>query len=71
MLINPILDELRALGLEGMLMALEEQLNTPEVQKLGFGENLGLIVDREAAHKKNRRLKNRLAKARLRHDACL
>ncbi|CAO0820456.1 hypothetical protein DFAR_1590011 [Desulfarculales bacterium] len=29
------------------------------------------MVDREAIHRKNRRLKNRLAKAKLRHDACL
>lgn len=71
MLINPILDKLRALGLGGMLKALEEQLNTPEAQELDFEERLGLMVDREATHRENRRLKNRLAKARLRHDACL
>ncbi|CAO0824665.1 hypothetical protein DFAR_800011 [Desulfarculales bacterium] len=68
---NPILDKLRALGLEGMLKALEEQLNIPEAQALGFEERLGLMVDREAIHRENRRLKNRLAKAKLRHDACL
>ncbi|CAO0823363.1 hypothetical protein DFAR_3690003 [Desulfarculales bacterium] len=41
--INPILDKLRALGLEDMLNPLEEQLSTPEVQKLGFEERLGLM----------------------------
>lgn len=71
MLINPVLDKLRDLGLEGMLKALEEQLNTADVQQLSFEERLGLMVDREATHRENRRLKNRLAKARLRHDACL
>jgi DNA replication protein DnaC len=71
MLINPILDKLRALGLEGMLKALEEQLNTPDAQDLAFEERLGLMVDRETTHRENRRLKTRLAKARLRHDACL
>ncbi|CAO0823928.1 hypothetical protein DFAR_3990053 [Desulfarculales bacterium] len=60
MLINPILGELRVLGLEGMLKALEEQLNTPEAQELGFEERLGLMVDREAIHRENRWLKNRL-----------
>lgn len=54
-----------------MLKALEEQLNTADVQHLSFEERLGLIVDREATHRENRRLKNRLAKAILRHDACL
>ncbi|CAO0822028.1 hypothetical protein DFAR_2780003 [Desulfarculales bacterium] len=69
MLINPILDKLRALGLEGMLKALEEQLKTTEAQELGFEERLGLMVDRKALYRENRRLKNRLAKAKLRHDA--
>lgn len=40
MLINPILDKLRAMGLEGMLKALEEQLNTTDAQELGFEERL-------------------------------
>ncbi|CAO0823705.1 hypothetical protein DFAR_3850013 [Desulfarculales bacterium] len=57
MLINPILDKLRVLGLEGMLKALEEQLNTPEAQELGFEERLGLMVDRKAIHRATRRLK--------------
>ncbi|CAO0823076.1 hypothetical protein DFAR_3460055 [Desulfarculales bacterium] len=46
MLINPILDKLRVLGLEGMLKALEEQRNTPKTQELGFEEKLDLLVDR-------------------------
>ncbi|CAO0821379.1 hypothetical protein DFAR_2300007 [Desulfarculales bacterium] len=54
-----------------MLKALKEQLDTPEAQELDFGERLGLMVDGEATHRKNRRLKSRLAKAKLRHDACL
>ncbi|CAO0822484.1 hypothetical protein DFAR_3070013 [Desulfarculales bacterium] len=54
-----------------MLKALEEQLNTTGAQKLGFEERLGLMVDREAIYKENRQLKNRLAKAKLRHDVCL
>ncbi|CAO0822644.1 hypothetical protein DFAR_3200005 [Desulfarculales bacterium] len=71
MVINSILEKLRALGLEGMLKALEEQLNTTEAQKLGFEERLGLMVGREATHREDRRLKNRLVKAKLRHNACL
>ncbi|CAO0821108.1 hypothetical protein DFAR_2110002 [Desulfarculales bacterium] len=71
MLISPIMDKLRALGWEGMLKALEEQLNTPKAQELGFEEKMGLMVNRKAIHRKNRRLKNRLAKATLRYDACL
>ncbi len=33
MLINPVLDKLRDLGLEGMLKALEEQLNAQEAPR--------------------------------------
>ncbi|CAO0821499.1 hypothetical protein DFAR_2410003 [Desulfarculales bacterium] len=58
MRINPILGKLRVLGLEGMRDALGEQLNTPEAQKLGFEKRVGLMVDREAPHRKNRRLKS-------------
>ncbi|CAO0823647.1 hypothetical protein DFAR_3820001 [Desulfarculales bacterium] len=58
-------DRLRVLGLEGMLKAIEEQLNTPEAQKLGFAERLGLMVDMEAIHRANCRLKNRLDKTKL------
>ena len=32
---------------------------------------MGLMVDREATHREDRCLKNRLAKAKLRHDAGL
>ncbi|CAO0819856.1 hypothetical protein DFAR_1150014 [Desulfarculales bacterium] len=71
MLINPILDKFRALGREGMLKALEEQLNTPEAQELGFEETLGLMVNRKAIHRANHRFKSRLAKAKFRHNICL
>ncbi|CAO0824556.1 hypothetical protein DFAR_710019 [Desulfarculales bacterium] len=67
MLINPIMDELRVLGLEGMPKALGEQLSTPEAQELSFEERQGLMVDRKAIHRENCWLKNRLAKAKLRH----
>ncbi|CAO0821112.1 hypothetical protein DFAR_2120001 [Desulfarculales bacterium] len=54
-----------------MLKAREKQLNTTGAQKLGFEERRGLMADREAIHRENRWLKNRLAKAKLRHDAYL
>ncbi|CAO0820026.1 hypothetical protein DFAR_1830005 [Desulfarculales bacterium] len=38
MLINPILNKLPALGLEGMLKALNEQLNTPGGPGTGLRE---------------------------------
>ena len=63
MLIHPILDKLRQLRLTGMLSALEEQLNCPDLQALTFEERLGLMVDREITERHNRRLQTRLKQA--------
>ena len=71
MLLNPTLDKLQALKLTGMLEALNEQLNTPEIEQLSFDERLGLMVDREITARDNRRLKTRLKNARLRQNACI
>lgn len=69
MLTHPTEDKLQALRLNGMLKALEEQRRTPDIQELDFEERLGLLVDREATERENRRLGSRLKKARLRLTA--
>lgn len=69
MLIHPTLDKLRALGLSGMVQALEEQLQLPDIGALSFEERLGLLVDRELTARDTRRLKTRLRQATLRHSA--
>ena len=71
MLLNPTLDKLQALKLTGMLEALNEKLNTQEIELLSFDERLGLMVDREITARDNRRLKTRLKNARLRQNACM
>jgi DNA replication protein DnaC len=71
MLTHPTLEKLQALKLIGMLKGLEEQLQMPGLEELGFAERLGLLVDREVTERENRRLKDRLAKARLRHVAAV
>ena len=71
MLINPLKDKLHSLGWHGMLKAFEEQAASPGIQDLNFDDRLGLMVDREITERDTRRLKNRLAKARLRQNACL
>jgi DNA replication protein DnaC len=63
MLTHPTLDHLRQLRLGGMLAALEEQLNTPDLQSLTFEERLGLMIDREMTQRHNRRLQTRLKQA--------
>ncbi len=69
MLIHPTLDQLRALRLEGMAKALEEQLQMSNIGDLRFEERLALLIDREATERASRRLRTRLRKAKLR-QAC-
>jgi hypothetical protein len=44
-----------------MAKALEEQRRLPDVAALTFEERLGLLVDREALRRNNKRLGNRLS----------
>jgi len=71
MFINQITLKLGELKLSGMLQALEEQLNMPEIGNLSFEERLSLLVDREVLVKSNRRLANRLAKSKLKQQATI
>jgi len=71
MLITPTIDKLHALSLGGMARALAEQLERPDYAQLSFEERLGLLVDREAQDRENRRLTRHLKTARLRSDAVI
>ena len=71
MLNHPTLEKLHELNLHGMLAALREQINMPECETLGFEERLGLLVDREATDRENRRLTARLKRAKLRQNAAI
>ena len=70
MLTHPILDQLKTLKLTGMVKALSEQLNMPDIESMDFMTRLGLMVDRETTERANRRLTTRLKKAKLRQQAC-
>jgi DNA replication protein DnaC len=71
MLIHPTLDKLKALRFTGMVRALEEQMNMPQISDLTFEDRLGLMIDREVTERENRRLNSRLKKARLRQQASI
>lgn len=71
MLTHPTLEKLESLRLTGMLTALQEQMKMDDINDLSFEERLGLLVDREAVCRESRRLKTRLRKAKLRHDAAV
>ena len=64
MLTQPTLDQLQELRFYGMLKAIEEQDNTPDCASLSFEERFALLIEREYIERHNRRLTNRLRKAK-------
>lgn len=70
MLHHPTLDKLHTLKLPGMATALLQQRDSTEIDALSFEERLGLLVDREMTYRDDRRMSNRLRRAKLRHSAC-
>lgn len=71
MLTVPTLEKLREMRLNGMAKGFEEQMTSSEFKELTFEERLGLLVDMELTARRNRRLKTRLNRAKLRQQACM
>lgn len=65
------IEKLQEMKLHGMLLALEEQGQDPDVQSLSFDERLGLLVEREYVVRQDRRLTRRLKTAKLKFQACM
>lgn len=72
MLTHPVIDKLHQLKCLGMATALTEQPQSTACEALAFEERLGLLVDRELTVRDDRRMTNRLRRAKLRHpSACI
>ena len=71
MLKHPTLDQLHALGLHGMAKAFAEIAAGGEADGVGHHEWLGLLLDREASWRQDKRLTARLRVAKLRQQACV
>ena len=69
MLINQTIDKLNDMGLTAMASGLREQTEQSQYHELSFEERIGLLVDREATWRENRRQATRLKAAKLRHQA--
>jgi DNA replication protein len=69
MLTHPTLDKLESLRLHGMVQALKQQWQQPEINELSFEQRLGLLVDRETDLRRTRQMQTRLRKAKLRQNA--
>lgn len=65
MLMEPTLEKLRAMRLEGMAQSWMEQQKETNVAQLGFDERLALLVDAEWMSRENKRIKRALKEAKL------
>jgi len=66
---HPTLDQLNALGLHGMAKAFVEIAANGQADGLGHHEWLGLLLDREASWRQDKRFAARLRVAKLRQQA--
>lgn len=71
MLRHPLLDQLQQLKCEGMLAALKQQLQQPDINSLSFEERLSLLLEQECLLRENRKLQTRLRQAKLKSQACV
>ena len=68
MLTHPTLDQLHQLGLPGMAQAFAELEAAGDAAMLSHADWLGLLLDREVTHRRDKRLAARLRYARLRQQ---
>lgn len=69
MLIHPLAERMRGLGLTAMADSFLEMQATAAADDLSREDWLGLLLDREATSRENKRLGRRLQRARLRQSA--
>lgn len=67
MMMHTTLAQLRQLKLDGLAIALEEQLGQPGMTAMSFEERIALLIDREIHHRNDRKLLRLLKNARLRY----
>ena len=71
MLLEPTINKLLAMKLNGMVEALEEQSKSADTAAWRFEDRLAMLVERQWLWKENRALTTRLKFARLRQPACV
>jgi len=63
---QPNIERMLQLGLTGMVEALEEQKDVPDIEQLGFDDRLAKLLKREAEHREHRSYLGHLRQAQLR-----
>jgi DNA replication protein DnaC len=71
MLIHPMVERLRGLGLAAMADAVTEMQRNSAADDLSREDWLGLLIDRETTARESKRLNRRLSQARLRQNAVI
>jgi DNA replication protein DnaC len=72
MLNEPTIEKLKALRLDALADAWQQQQAEPGIAKLSFDERLAMLVDAEWMHRENKRLTRCLKEAKLRlSQACI
>jgi len=71
MLNQPTIEKLHALRLLGMAEGFRAQSEQAGITELSFEERFALLVDQQWNWRQNQALERRLAKAKLRHRACV
>ena len=71
MLIHPMVERLRGLGLTAMADAFTEMQNQSAADDLPREDWLGLMIDREVTARDNKRITRRLSQAKLRQSATI
>jgi DNA replication protein DnaC len=69
MLIQPLLDKLATMQLNGLRAGLAQQLQSPQYAELSFEERLGLLIDQEWTARQAAQFQRRLKAARLHQGA--
>lgn len=71
MIIHPIIENLKRLRLRGIVEALQNQLQNPQIKDLLFEERLALLIDNEITLRQNKQLQIRIKKAKFKQQACI
>jgi DNA replication protein DnaC len=71
MLIEPMMEKLIGMRLQGMVEALKAQQQDPAAGELSFHERLAMLVDQQWNWRENQALDRRMKAAKLRGNACI
>jgi len=71
MLVQPMIDKLLTMRLQGMAQGLKAQQQDPTMQELSFEERFGMLVDQQWNWRENQALARRLKAAKLKGNICV